>query len=161
MMAFRGSRAYLSNFYHAPFTFAGKLWPTVEHAFQAAKTLHPDLREKIRSQVTPGEAKALGRVVELRNNWEQIKVTIMGELLQEKFIQHHDLGSKLLATGNEELIEYNTWHDNIWGDCTCAKCAGISGENLLGKLLMETRRKLRGLRGAFDVDMYADTGEQL
>ena len=50
---------------------------------------------------------------------------------------------KLLATGEEELIEGNYWHDTCWGVCNCAKC-GDKGENRLGKLLMEVRTLYRG-----------------
>jgi predicted NAD-dependent protein-ADP-ribosyltransferase YbiA (DUF1768 family) len=49
----------------------------------------------------------------------------------------------LLATGDEELIEGNTWHDNTWGNCVCQKCQDIPGRNMLGMLLMELRTEIR------------------
>lgn len=48
-----------------------------------------------------------------------------------------ELKEMLLATGDEELVEGNYWHDTIWGVCD-----GV-GENHLGKMLMEIREDLR------------------
>lgn len=53
-----------------------------------------------------------------------------------------ELKSKLLATGDEELVEGNTWHDRTWGRCVCSKCGG-QGQNLLGQLLMELREEIK------------------
>ncbi len=54
-----------------------------------------------------------------------------------KFTQHSDLGEQLLATGDAELIEGNTWNDTEWGICN-----GI-GDNKLGKILMRIRKILK------------------
>ena len=62
--------------------------------------------------------------------------------LTEKF-RIPELREKLLATGNEELVEGNTWHDNIWGNCSCDCCKKIEGQNKLGKLLMQVREEIR------------------
>ena len=79
--------------------------------------------------------KRKGRRVKLRSDWEQVKTTVMREVLGIKFLDP-ELSSKLLATGNEELIEGNTWNDRFWGVCRG------SGRNVLGKLLMEIREDL-------------------
>ena len=50
---------------------------------------------------------------------------------------------KLLETGDEGIVEWNNWHDNIWGDCICLKCEDIVGTNHLGKLLMRIRTELK------------------
>ena len=48
--------------------------------------------------------------------------------------------AKLLAeTGEQELVEYNPWHDTYWGVCD-----GV-GQNKLGKLLMKVRGELKTL----------------
>jgi predicted NAD-dependent protein-ADP-ribosyltransferase YbiA (DUF1768 family) len=49
----------------------------------------------------------------------------------------------LLDTGDEELVEGTTWHDNIWGNCSCPKCKNIPGQNRLGKLLMQIREEIK------------------
>lgn len=131
---FDDAYAFLSNFYSAPVTFEGTTFPTVEHAFQAAKTLDKTERLKVLT-MTPGQAKRFGRHVQLRSDWESIKVDIMTQLVRQKF-SHEPLCSKLLATGSEELVEGNWWHDTFWGVCN-----GV-GENHLGQILMQIRTEL-------------------
>lgn len=138
---FDGKYMFLSNFYNASCTFEGKIYPTVEHAFQAAKTLIPEEREEIRKADTPGKAKRMGRAVTLRPDWEEVKTDVMRQCLRSKF-SFGPIAIDLINTGDAELIEGNYWHDNIWGSCTCEKC-GNKGENRLGKLLMEIREELR------------------
>ena len=139
---FNGEYAFLSNFAHSPITFKGKTWLTVEHVFQAAKTLDENKREQIRLALTPGKAKHMGRKVHLRSDWEQIKKEIMLKSIRLKFKQNPELKEKLLRTGDAVLIEGNTWHDNIWGDCCCLKCQKIKGKNVLGEILMKVRDEL-------------------
>ena len=77
--------AFLSNFFDSPIS-DGELWyPTVEHYFQAMKTTDFELRKEIADAPTPGKAKRLGRRVELREDWEDIKDDVMYEALQKKF----------------------------------------------------------------------------
>lgn len=141
---FEGKYEFLSNFYESPFTWRGNTYPTVEHAFQAAKTLDPIKRSLICQAPTPGRAKRMGRKVPLRPDWEDIKEQIMYECVLAKFSQSISLMLALLATGNEELVEGTTgWCDNIWGNCECPKCINIEGQNKLGKILMRVRKELR------------------
>ena len=137
---FDGKYAFLSNFYSSPITpfNDGIVYPTVEHAFQAYKTTDINKRKEIAAQPTPGKAKHLGRHVEIRDDWQEIRINVMYTALKEKF-KDLELRTKLLSTGNAELIEGNTWSDNFWGDCHCPKCRDIKGENNLGKLLMKIR----------------------
>lgn len=139
---FDGEYAFLSNFYDSPIEKDGILYPTVEHYFQAMKTLHPEERKEIAAAATPGKAKRLGRNVQLRFNWEQVKYQVMYDAVYKKF-SREDLKASLLSTGDAELIEGNTWHDNIWGQCSCEKCKNIKGTNWLGKILMIVREELR------------------
>jgi len=135
---------FLSNFYEGkPFLYNGEIWNTAEHAFQAHKTL--DLAEfyAIKSAPYPGEAKRMGRSCELREDWDRVKEKYMSEIVEAKFRQSEFLRQLLLDTGDVELVEGNTWHDNVWGDCICTRCKNIKGENLLGKILMAIREKLR------------------
>ena len=138
---FRGDHAFLSNFHPAEISFEGECYPTVEHAFQAAKTLDPGEREKVRLAATPTLAKRLGRKVTLRRDWEAIKVNVMRDLLRLKF-QQPELREQLLATGTARLIEGNTWNDRTWG-CVWVKTQWV-GRNLLGQLLMQVRTELQG-----------------
>lgn len=106
--------------------------PSLEHAFQAAKTLDPDERRTVRSAAKAGDAKRAGRKVKKREDWDDIRVSMMRELLYQKF-NDPQLRQRLLNTGTAELIEGNDWGDVFWGVCRGR------GENWLGKLLMEVR----------------------
>lgn len=142
IVTFEGENAFLSNFEESPFEVAGIKYPTVEHWFQAWKTTDLETHKAIAAAPTPGKAKRMGRKVDLRPDWEQIKIEVMRAGLWYKF-ENPELRAKLLATGNEPLMEGNTWHDNTWGNCFCRKCIGIHGQNLLGALLMEIREEIR------------------
>lgn len=140
---FRGEWRFLSNFYPAEVHYDGMVYPSVEHAYQAAKTLSSAWREHIRKALTPGSAKYFGALVTLRPNWEEEKLTIMEGLLQDKF-STEPLRSQLLATGDAILIEGNTWGDRFWGVC------GGKGENHLGRLLMKVRSQLQEERAPLE-----------
>ena len=137
---FEGEYAFLSNFYFSPMIIDNVVYTTNEHYFQAMKSLNPKERQAIALAPTPGKAKRLGRKVSLRKDWEDIKEEVMLTGLRHKF-SNPELRKKLLATGNEELIEGTTWHDNYWGICDCEACGG-QGKNRLGKLLMQVREEL-------------------
>lgn len=140
---FNNAYAFLSNFYHCRIEYDGAVFPTVENAFQAAKYVEnnkPAVYQEFAS-ITPGEAKRRGRKLPLRRNWDNIRLSIMEELLRNKFADAV-LKQRLLATGNHELVEGNHWHDNFWGSCTCDRCRN-KGQNQLGKLLMKLRSEYR------------------
>ena len=139
---FDGKYAFLSNFYSSPFEFDGITFPTVEHWFQAWKTEDPKEFRAIATAETPGKAKRMGRNCTLRADWEEIKTDVMMDGLRHK-VKDPELRVKLLATGNEELMEGNTWHDNAWGNCVCQKCQDIPGRNMLGMLLMQLRQEIQ------------------
>jgi ribA/ribD-fused uncharacterized protein len=133
---FTGPNRFLSNFYPSQIQYEGYLYPTVEHAFQAAKTANPEVREEIRLAETPAEARRLGRLADLRPDWEEVKLEVMLALLREKFSTTF-MQKRLLSTGDRTLIEGNTWGDIYWG------VYGTRGENHLGRLLMQVREELR------------------
>lgn len=115
---------------------------SVEAGFQAAKVLDEDEWLIIATQ-RPGEAKCLGRSTpNLRPDWDEVKFSVMEELLAAKFMKGSTLAAALLRTGDAELVEGTTWHDTIWGVCICPEHNG-EGENHLGRLLMERRDTLR------------------
>jgi len=111
--------------------------PTVEHAFQASKTRITVERIAIAQATTPGRAKRAGRKVALRADWEDVKLAVMEELVQDKFDRHPDIRQKLIETGDVPLEEGNHWGDTFWGVCN-----GV-GLNHLGRILMTVRRDLQ------------------
>ena len=139
---FTGKYEFLSNFWHSPFTYEGITYPTNEHFFQAMKTLNPNERMWIASAATPGDSKRRGRTCKLRYDWETVKDEVMLTGLRLKF-SNPTLRTQLIMTGDEELVEGNWWHDNVWGNCSCDACRPIVGQNRLGKLLMQVREEIR------------------
>ena len=140
--SFYGEFAFLSNFYPSPLTVDGIAFPTVEHAFQAAKTNDPETKRQIAAKDTPGKAKRAGGkrgiVRDFDPNWETRKVDVMLSLVQQKF-QDPQLREMLLQTGDRPLIEGNVWNDTFWGVCRG------KGANNLGKILEQIRNELRGV----------------
>lgn len=130
-----------SNFEAVPggLAFEGIVYPTAEHAYQAAKTTDMTERRRIASLPTPGQAKRAGRLIPL--DWDDRKAGVMAQILAIKF-SREPFRSRLMAhTG--DIVEWNTWHDGYWGVCTCGRAScRRSGANVLGLLLMAIRRTL-------------------
>ena len=131
---FAGQYRFLSNFYPCNVMLDGVSYPSTENAYQAAKTImhHERLRFTV---LTAAAAKKLGRRIRIRADWESVKLGVMLDLLRKKFARGA-IRDQLIATGDAELIEGNTWNDTYWGVCN-----GV-GENMLGKLLMQVRAEL-------------------
>jgi ribA/ribD-fused uncharacterized protein len=136
ILEFDGEHRWLSNFWPAEVVLDGVKYPTTENAYQAAKTIDPVIRKQF-VNCTPGMAKKLGQVIAIRNDWEQIKIDVMTELLKQKFAINTEFGQKLLNTHNVKIVEGNYWHDTFWGVCN-----GV-GKNMLGKIIMNIRRDLK------------------
>jgi len=134
---FNGCFHFLSNFHPSPVEMDGVVYPTVEHAYQAAKTDVPWIRERMMLAKTPAEAKRMGRTFPIRDDWERVKIDVMFGLLQKKFAAP-TLRQWLKQTRCEVLVELNTWGDMFWG--VVVDSEGIRrGENHLGRLLMQVR----------------------
>lgn len=141
--SFKGEHRWLSNFHMCSVEFEGLVYPSTEHAYQAAKTLEPGLRLAIKNLPEPKLARRAGQLLDLTEDWHTTrKFAVMKEVCTYKFTKHPDLREKLLETKDIILIEGNNWHDNIWGCCFCARCNN-QGQNHLGKLLMEIREALK------------------
>lgn len=133
--SFRGDFFFLSNFYEAPVCYDGITYQNNEAAFQAQKCADPADRERF-ADMNPTKARKEGRSVRLRKDWEQVKITIMDEIVRAKFEQNPDLAEKLLETGDAYLEEGNTWGDRTWGT------VNGTGANHLGRILMEVRKEI-------------------
>jgi len=135
------SAAYneLSNFHWSPFTLEGKIWPTVEHFFQAQKfPADPHLQERVRSAKTALGAKRLGRTktTAFRSDWETVKDTVMYTAIKAKFQQNPELLTRLKDTGDVWLIEKSR-SDSYWGSGPNG-----CGLNKTGRILMKVRLEL-------------------
>lgn len=150
---FRGPHAWLSNFYPVKVKFEGLTYSTVEHAYQAAKTIDPQARLWLSHSLVPGEAKRMGKRLVLRPDWEAVKLAVMKTLLRQKF-QDSYLRQCLIDTGDAELVEGNWWGDRFWGKVIFGKDGPATyrrtdvgedggGLNHLGRLLMQIREEVR------------------
>lgn len=132
--SFQGKYRFLSNFWPVTVVLDSVSYPSVENAYQAAKTLDLDCRKPFVG-CTPWLAKRWGRKLDIRVDWDAVKVNVMRDLLSQKFSGGW-LMEALKGTGSNTLIEGNTWGDTFWGVCKGA------GENNLGNLLMKIRSEL-------------------
>ena len=137
--SFKGEYEWLSNFYPAKVELCGIIYPSVEHAYQAAKTLEYEERKPFFQVpvISSAESKKLGRKLSIRPDWENIKLQIMEDLLIQKFAVP-ELKEKLLQTGDKLLVEGNWWGDSFWG--VDSRKGGL---NHLGKLLMKIRGNIK------------------
>lgn len=130
---------FLSNFYRCNIHYDGYDYPSLENAYQATKSVGDLVKVQLSDpKCSSGKAKKIGSKVELRDDWESIKIQVMEDLLRIKFTDPV-LRDKLLSTGDKQLIEVNNWNDKFWGVCskTC------QGENKLGVLLMKIRSEIK------------------
>jgi len=127
-----------SNFSRHPITLDNRIWPTTEHYFQAQKYLGQYRFFIIANAATPRIAADLGRdrAIPLREDWEQVKISVMKACVLAKVQQYPMIKDLLLSTGDEEIIE-DSPIDYYWG---CG--ADGTGKNMLGKILMEIRSEL-------------------
>ena len=126
-----------SNFEPWKVRVGGISFPTLEHAYQAAKTEDPWIKRQIAACATPGQAKRMGNKIQLPDDWQERKVEVMARLLRFKFRKGGKWAS-LLAQTVGDLVEYTTWHDTFWGVCIC-RVHAFEGENMLGRLLTKIR----------------------
>lgn len=127
---FKNENYFMSNFFEATVSYRGKVYRNAEAAYQAQKD---PARAGEFIMLKGNDAKALGSKVTLRQDWEEIKVQVMYEVVEAKFTQNRNLMQKLIQTGNAELVHGNIHRDTFWG------IYGGKGENMLGKILMEIR----------------------
>lgn len=135
--SFSGEYDFLSNFYEVPVSYT-YTYGNAEAAYQAQKAINRDEAFEF-IKYPPGKAKRMGRKIKLRPDWEDVKLDVMRDIVFAKFFQNPELASRLLATGDRELVEGNDWHDTFWG----VDLKTGAGQNNLGKILMELREELK------------------
>lgn len=141
---------FLSNFEGPPVVYGMLQYRTVEHGYQASKSLDSKIRrEFLEEDLTPGGAKSRGNLLSLRPDWDTVRLPIMEILVRQKFLDRSYLG-RLLSTEQLELVEGNYWHDQFWGNCTCPKHVAVEGENHLGKILMKIRAEMQNFRMCYE-----------
>lgn len=144
---FRGEYFFLSNMYELDVPIPSKvgiLVPTSEHAYQSAKFVNPDTQLQIASLATGIETKEVAhRLTDagepVHPNWQTIKIGVMLGVVRDKFNMNPDIAELLVTTGDQELVEGNTWGDRYWG---VDPIGSDNGLNNLGLILMQVRSEL-------------------
>ena len=118
----------------------GRRWPTSEHAYQAAHFFDtaPELAEQIFQARSAHEAYKIAKANadKAPQNWDEIKVGIMEEIVRAKCEQNPYVKQKLLETLDEEIVE-DSPKDAFWG-----WGENRDGHNELGKIWMRLRNEL-------------------
>ncbi len=135
-MRFRDNYWFLSNMFPCIIHYEGFFYNSVEHAYQTAACLFEEDKLKMKECKDGFEAKKLSYKVVRRSDWDDIKESVMKDLLYIKF-GTGEMQRKLLATGDIEIIEENHWGDTFWGVCKG------KGQNKLGKMLKQIRKNLQ------------------
>ena len=133
--SFTGEYQFLSNMYTCDIEYGGFKYPCVENAFQAQKTV--DEKEKLLFlYVSPYIACKIGKRIQIRSDWKDIRLKIMEDLIRMKF-SNSELSKLLKNTDDRPLVYANLQGDNFWGVYNPEK-----GQNNLGKILMKIRSEL-------------------
>jgi hypothetical protein len=126
---------WLSNYFPCRVEWDGRVYGSAEAAYHSGKYSRAD--RDLFTKLDPDRARKLSRVKPYDiPAWETRQVPTMREVVWAKFSQNAELAEKLLATGDRYLEETNWWGDKIWG------VYRGGGQNLLGKIIMETRLRL-------------------
>lgn len=135
---FKGMDRFLSNFWPAHVEYNGRAYKSAEAAFQAQKCADP--ADSIAFEnLSALDAKKLGRKVDMRPDWDDVKVRVMYAIVLDKFERNEDLRIQLLGTWGMILVEGNDWGDRFWG----VDIATNQGDNMLGQILQAVRAKLK------------------
>lgn len=131
--------AVFDNFGSFQVEYDNYLWPTSEHAYQAArfKDVALEIYELIKLAKSAHDAQKIAREYKYKQikNWNEIKKDKMKEILRCKIDQHPYVLEKLLKSGDRIIIE-DSWRDSEWG-----WGEGKDGKNLLGNIWMELREE--------------------
>lgn len=132
---FFGEYRYLSNFEVTDVYFDGDFYGSTEAAYMAGKTIDPEIRKQFQksSGITPKDARKLGQIIKLRDDWAEVRYDTMATVVFDKFYRNKELRAKLLSTGDKYIEETNHWNDQFFGVCNG------KGLNVLGNILMDVR----------------------
>lgn len=140
ILQFKDGDRWLSNFwfFEEPMSYQNMYFTTNEHFYVAMKTTDINVRKKVSNHPLKG-VKKFGQSVDVRDDWEDIKINVMLYGLRYKFSENNPaLRKRLIETGDCNIQEGNWWNDTFWG--VCLKTG--EGENNLGKLIMKVREEI-------------------
>ena len=138
---------WLGNMSPCKIIYTGEAWDSAEKLFQAMRFNDEVIRQKIRNetgifklnQLT--SSLAANRVVE---SMSSLDIENLRTVMELKFSQNKILQSRLLSTGNLNLVQFSRQscnpEDLFWG-MTLSNLQ-LEGRNIVGNILMEIRNKM-------------------
>lgn len=114
---------------------------------------YPDLPEaqlEILRERSPMTAKMKSKKYrsQTRSDWLDVRVPIMKWCLRVKLVQNYESFSRVLEeTGSKPIVEKKIKREDFWG-AKVQEDGSFVGRNVLGRLLMELREKVRA--GEYD-----------
>lgn len=131
----------LDNFSAFKVEYNGIVYSTAEHAYQTSKFIEsaPDIAEQIRNSFSPHEAQKIAYMNKDKQNpnWDDIRLSVMEDILRAKAKQNPYVRKKLVQTKDFEIVE-DSPKDSYWG-----WGADRKGDNHLGNLWMKLRCEVR------------------
>ena len=121
---------FMSNMFACHIEWEGRIYKSSETVYQMMKCERECDKERFKL-LNGFEAKRLGRVIRMREDWHEVKVDIMRKILKAKF--NDECLMERLREVEEPIVEDNYWNDTYWGVCKGR------GKNMLGKLLTEIK----------------------
>lgn len=135
--SFTGGEAFLSNSWPSPVKYGKLTFPCAEAAYQAQKCAFPE--DMLLFEGLDGKAaKLAGHRVDLRDDWQDVRIRHMYAILQAKFAPGTPLADKLIGTEGMALVNADNRYDTFWG----VDPATNKGDNMLGNALMMIRHSL-------------------
>ncbi len=120
---------------------------TTEALYQACRFPHmPEVQREIIGQHSPMTAKMKSKPhrKDSRPDWAEVRYKVMRWCLRVKLAQNYEeFGRLLLATRDRPIVEQSR-KDDYWGAKLTSETGDtLIGQNVLGRLLMELREKLK------------------
>lgn len=140
-----------------PIVWNGVQYWTIENFYQAMKTEDVE-QQKLIANLSAHKSKSYGRTVVLRPDWEDYKLKVMWFALNHKFAPGTEAASRLINTNPTLIVEWNNWQDIFWG----VDVSPLNGQNILGRMLMTLRNKLKTKSAQDDwIDLNETQEEEL
>ena len=128
-----------------PVVVLGHRIRTSEALYQACRFPHmPEVQHMILNESSPMTAKMRSKPYrkDSRPDWDDVRVKVMKWCLRVKLVHNWSKFSELLlSTGDCPIVE-DSRKDSYWGAMPHDDNT-LNGQNVLGRLLMELRQKLR------------------
>jgi ribA/ribD-fused uncharacterized protein len=127
---------------------------TSEALYQACRFPHmPEVQGIIIRQRSPMTAKMKSKPhrSQSREDWDSVRVAIMKWCLKVKLVQHWTaFGNLLLSTSDRPIVEQSRT-DRFWGAVAEPNGDILDGANVLGRLLMDIRARLKKDPSQFEI----------